>query len=341
MRVKNKYNFRGQQGYNNLNDPDNDLLMTAEDSAILESINVYFKGYLDIEDVKSDRAYSKTLETAKNIISDFQDHHKHNSDIEKFITESMSGKAAEAKIIKEISQIKKEIIRSDLNDISSEWVKEWHEKKLRNGGKDGKTEQIRKFITGSLEPTKSISAINSPAAEKRSVSFRIRLIRYLSLAAAVIAGTLLLIRPLLPSHNPDKIFSKYYEPYPAVSSVIRGQVTGGNEKFNSALESYKAGSYQVAAAGFSEIMLNDFSSSSARFFLGITQIALNNFNQASDLLDAEVKLQGEYMKEALWYLGLAYIKTGNKTRAAECFELLVRISDYYRKPSEKILRRLK
>jgi len=99
--------------------------------------------------------------------------------------------------------------------------------------------------------------------------------------------------------------------------------------------------YQVATAGFSEAILNDPASGSSRFFLGITYIAMNEFNQAIDMLDGVANQQGDYTKDARWYLGLAYLKTGNKAKASECFELLAQTSGFYRKRSERTLRLLK
>ena len=46
--------------------------------------------------------------------------------------------------------IKHEIRNNNINEISAEWVKEWHEKKQRNGGRDPKTEEIKDFITSSI-----------------------------------------------------------------------------------------------------------------------------------------------------------------------------------------------
>ena len=77
------------------------------------------------------------------------------------------------------------------------------------------------------------------------------------------------------------------------------------------------------------------------FYLGITQIALGDYNQAITVLAGVANQAGELTKEARWYLGLAYIKAGNRAKASECFELLAQSSGFYRERSEKILRRLK
>jgi TolA-binding protein len=339
--INRNFNCREEQRFGSRNIPDHDMMLTDEDSALFKKINEYFRGYFDIEDVKIDPAYSKTRDNVKLMISDYQNNTVHNQEIEAFIRGSLTLEASDAKIIEEINQIKQEISHSNLNDISEEWIKEWQENKNGDGDNNKKTEGIREFITGSLKQAENKAEIKKVTTENKSGSGKVRIIGYASLVAASIIGVFLLIRSFLPFYNPDKIFSRFYEPDLAVSGVTRSLNTIGNEAFESALDSYREGNYQVATAGFSEAILNDPASGSSRFFLGITYIAMNDFSQAVNILYGVANQQGEYSKEARWYLGLAYLKTGNKAKASECFELLAQTSEFYRERSERILRRLK
>ncbi len=88
-------------------------------------------------------------------------------------------------------------------------------------------------------------------------------------------------------------------------------------------------------------MSMDTSLVTPRFFLGMTHLALGNYNQALNLLESVADKQGEYSKEARWYLGLVYLKEGDKDKASDCFKYLAKSSDYYSERAEKILRRLK
>ena len=343
MKGQDKYsndNSREVTGRNSWDDPDYDMLLSAEDSSLIGKISEYMKGLIDIEDVKSDPAYSVTNDAVKLMISDYQKSIARNKDNEKFIRDSFTEEASEEKLRDEISKIKHEISHSNLDDISSEWVKEWHEKRQRNNNKDSKTEEIRNFITGSLKQEEIGADIRSDERKKSGLSKSL-ITRYTSLAAAAIIGAVFLVRSLLPSDDPQKIFSKYYEPFYAVSSITRSTGARESESFTKAIGNYKSGDYQAAAIGFSEAMLNETESFTAGFFLGITEIELGNYNKAIDLLGGVVNLKGEYTKEAIWYLGLAYIKSGNKIKASECFELLARSSGFYSDRSEKILRRLR
>ncbi len=316
------------------------MLLSPGDSALFGKISDYMKGLSDIEDVKSDPAYSITNDEVNVMISDYQKNSIPNKDNEKFIRDSLAEETPEEKLKNEIGQIKHEISNSNINDISSEWVKEWHEKRQRNSNKDAKTEENRNFITGALEEKEIRPDIRSDERKKKGLS-KSMITRYTSLAAAAIIGTVFLIRSLLPSDDPQKMFSKYYEPFKAISSITRGTDASESESLTKAIGSYKAGDYKTAAAGFSKAMLNGSESFSAGFFLGITEIELGNYNKAIDLLGGVVNRKGEYTKEATWYLGLAYIKSGNKIKASECFELLARSPGFYSDRSEKILRLLR
>jgi TolA-binding protein len=317
------------------------MMPGAEDQVLFGKISEYLQGYFDVEDVKSDPEYSKTGDFVKPMISGFQKGTGTNRDIEKFMNESLKEEGPEAKIIQEIGQIRKEIKSNGINNISEEWVKEWHEKKRRDQLNDKKTNEIRDFVTGSLELAKNMTEINSKPGQNKSGTGRIRIISYISLAAASIIGVVFLVRSLIPSHDPDKIFSEYYEPYDAVLSVTRSPEKPGTESLRSALGSYKSANYQAAAAGFSAAILSEGVSDSRMFYLGISQIELKDFNTAINLLELVAQGQSEFAKEATWYLGLVCLKTGNKAKASGCFEILAQTPGYYRDRSEKILRLLK
>lgn len=318
---------------------ENDLLADSDDSALFEKIGDYMKGCLDIDDVKSDPALTGTREAVAEMISDYSSNLSGKKENENFIKGIFLSDSSGTAMNDEIKFIRQEIDDNKLNEITAEWVREWHQKKQSIGIRDQKTEEISDFIT---------SAINSPANEpeeisgdtgKKSAGKRM-LIRYAALSAAAMIGVFMLIRTLLPSSDPGKLFDAYYKPFDAVSPVTRS--LNNNEPGNySAIESFKTGHYQEAAAGFSALLQKDPSQSSSKFFLGLSQLALKNYDQAINMLSAAANEPGEYGKEAKWYLGLTYLKTADKIKAAECFASLSKSDGFYRERSEKILRRLR
>ncbi len=160
MTEKGKYDnnsYRSEEWDDLWDDPDYNVVINAEDSALVEKINTYFKGIKDIEDVKSDPAYSDTLDKVKYMISGYNKSTRHNKESMDFILNSMPVDTREAEIINEINEIKQEINQGTLGKIPAEWVKEWNEKKQRGSGKDKKSEEIREFIKSSVGPERIIA----------------------------------------------------------------------------------------------------------------------------------------------------------------------------------------
>jgi tetratricopeptide (TPR) repeat protein len=310
--------------------------LSLEDADLNRRIDEFFKAEIDIREVKSDPGYGETDKTVKLMISDNQNN-KRNGEIEKFVREGFSYKTQEVRINDEIREIKEEIRHSSLDEISSEWVKEWHEKKQGDGAKK---EEIREFVTSSLEKGGNISGQQSDHRKKTGLR-RSLVIKYILLTAAIMVGAIFLVDVLMPSDDPVRIFEKYYQSIPAVSPVTRDANGNTTNTWASSAGSYNNGDYKAALAGFSELVAKDTSQVPPRFFLGMTYIALGYNAQATRLLEEVAGRKGEYSKEARWYLGLIYLKEGNKDKATENFELLAQSSGYYSERSGKILRRLR
>jgi TolA-binding protein len=318
---------------------DDDLLACSDDSRLFEVISEYMKGSLDIEDVKNDPSLTWTNDVVKEMISDYNGNISKNRNNEKFIRQIFSEEEPEKKLVDEITQIRKEIAENKLEEIGAEWVKEWHEKRIGSGEVDPKFEERRDFISSSIkseaEPVKIMQNRNKKASR------RTLFVRFGSLSAAAVLSAFFVIRTLFPAYNPDKIFNKFYKPFDAVSPVTRSMNNNEADLYSLAIGSYKTGDYDRAAREFSETILKDPSVVSPRFLMGLTQLALKNYDQTITLLTGVVSDSGEYAKEARWYLGLTYLKTGDKLRAAECFKYLAQSEGFYRERAENILRRLK
>ena len=321
-------------------DPECDMLQSPTDTGLFGKISAYMKGFLDIEDVKSDPSYNFVNELAIEMVSGYGNDTSLKTDNKRFISESLKDETPDEDLLNEISKIKNEIGKTNLNDISSEWVNEWQEKKSKVsvGGND--TMEIRDFITDSFDRKEEKNTGKSEPGKKKGIS-KTLIIRHTCLAAAVILGAVLLIKPLLLPDDPQEIFEKYYGPFSVVSSVTRSAVSNESESLTNAIATYKSADYRNAEAGFSEAMLNEKTSVSAGFFLGITELEIGDYPKAIELLEGVRNRHGEFFKEATWYLGLAYIKSGNKIKASECFELLAGSPGFYSDRSEEILRRLK
>ena len=319
---------------------ENDPLFEINDLILFETIGEYMKGWLDIEDVKNDPAFTVMNETVKDMITDYNKNIPGNEANEKFIRGLFSPEEKTDSLYDELDIIKKEIGDNKLNEVTSEWVKEWHVKKQMTGLSDPKGEERKNFIADAINSAShEPERILSKGAKK--VSGRRLFARYASLSAAALLGVFILIKTLLPSSDTEKLFNVYYKPFDAVSPVTRSINRNATDNYASAIESYKTGNYQKAAIGFAELLQQDQFVISSQFFLGLSQLAINNYAQAINLLTATANNSGEYGKEARWYLGLAYLKTANNLKAKECFEYLASTGGFYKERSEKILRRLR
>jgi TolA-binding protein len=338
---RKKENINGKKGQQENNSwDDTGMQLKPEDSALFGKISDYMMGSLDIEEVKSDPLFNETDDAARVMISGFDHDAPVHKAYAKYINENIPGENENEKLAEEINDIKNESNSNDLGKITAGWVREWDEKQLNRVSPDQMREERKEFITNALVEAEN-DFERKAHARKRKPLKKIILARYVLPAAAVLTGAFLLIKLLLPSGDPDKLFNKYYEPISAISPVTRSADAGGMDSYASAIESYNNKNYQAAAAGFSDAILKDPLNSSSRFFLGITRIELGNYEQAENMLEEVILSQGEYMKEARWYLGLAYLKTGDSEKAMDCFELLAQSPGFYSDRAEKILRRLR
>ena len=319
-------------------DLDDYINETPEDSALYESMSEYMKARFDLEDVKNDPGLPVMESVVKEIISDYNKNSSKNKNNEKFIRDAFS-EIPEEQLLDEISNIRYEITNSNINDISTEWVREWHENRQKNGTWDARQKEIKHFIDSSLEIEERKPQLILNAERKHTV--RPMIIRYVSLAAAAVVGIFLILNTLVPVSDPDKLFNTYYETPAAVSPVTRSLNDNYPLVYTSAIENYNKGDYEAAAMGFTSSISQEPSALAARYLLGITEMELKNYDNAIKILSNISGKNGEYSKEAKWYLGLSYLKTGKTEKASECFNSLANNSGYYGKRSEKILRGLK
>lgn len=317
---------------------DDKLSQTSGDALLFERISDYFMGHQDIEEVMNDQSRGETCDLAAPMVSEFTGRKSHDNEIRNFIQVSLAKEDTDMLLNEEIVQIKQEIKDTNLDSISAAWVKEWHERKQKESEKT--TREIRDFVTGSLQNEIKSPVINNNESEN-SHQIRSRVLRYASIAAAAVLVFAFLIKYFIPSGNPDKIFSRYYEPYYAPSLATRSSGPGGDESLDNALESYKSGNFQLAAVEFSNALLKEPDTDLPRFYLSVSFIELNNYDRAVRLLESLAGRPGEFYKDAKWYLGLIWLKTGNREKAVQCFEDLTRDPGFYTERSVKILRLLK
>ncbi len=309
---------------------DTDLLLNSDDRILFMKIGDYLRAETDIEEVKNDPLFNQVNESVRVMTINNNTSTGKSKTNRRYIMESLTYDVEDRRIADEISDIKRESNKSGIDKIASDWVDDWNKKSGSGIAETGKRIENRDFIERSLE-----NKVISP--ERKKVFY----LRWILTSAAALAGAIILIRALLLTGDPDRIFAKYYEPMNTVSLVTRGENVIETDSYTLAIGSYKAHNYQEAAAGFSRAAEQESQADQALFFLGLSQIGMENYPEAVTELESVVTGQSEYLKDATWYLGLAYIKTGEPGKAKICFETLSRKPGFYRDRSAEILRRLK
>lgn len=316
----------------------------VDDPVLTAEINLYMRAQYDLEEILSDPAIDEIRSETAAIINSWKEDvlNIRKAENKNYIRKTLS-EAPESKIKDDLKDIRLDLSKNNINDISTEWVEEWHRKKQMQGTI---SEERANFITSSLEEKGSEEerkdlTLNAPT-ESKSINLkktgRTLVIRFVSLSAAAVIGTFLVIRSLQP-YDTQKLYRSYYEPFNAVSPVVRG--SNPNDLYISAMNSYKAGDYNNAALAFEQSANINPSFGSPVFYLGLTALETGDYNEAIKDLGSVVRDSGVYSKDAKWYLGLAYLKTGSREKASECFKELSLTSSYYKERSEKILRHLK
>ncbi len=259
------------------------------------------------------------------------------------ISRSMKSIAVNEKeniLLGEIREMQDEIDKKNVDETASEWVRGWNETGGSEKDADEKRAEIRDFITGAFEQKEKVGKTDTGNVRYQGFKKAIVILKPF-LAAAAITGVFFLFRPLLFPDDSRKLFSRFYEPFAAVSTATRSTNATGSENFSEAIDNYKKGDFKAAAAGFALETQSDPASVSSLFFLGIADLETGNTARAIEMLGIVEEGKGEFSNEATWYLGLAYLKSGDTEKASERFRLLAGSPGFYSTRAEKILRRLK
>ena len=303
--------------------------------------NKYMRAKSDLEDVRNDNALDEIEPHIKAILLDYNTKKEKYLNYRKFVKDSLDeSSGSDRSLAEEIEQIKDEIDEHEIDQIAEKWVSEWNERKHDDEITDEETRGMKDFIKESLQDEFKNSG---KAAEIRGSSSRkgVHTIRISLLAAAAVIASLFVLKVLIPSNNPDKLYNSFYEPMSAFSPVTRNINADLIPQFSEAVTMYKDGEYQAAASGFSDLIQQDSSSPVIQFFAGLTQMEAGNYSRASVLLSGVTEHSSDYQTDARWYLGLSFMKMGERAQAISCFEVLAESEGFYQKKARNLLRRLK
>ncbi len=328
---------------------DNELLFNIIDPDLDSRIKSIRRAESELEEIFNDPYLEQTRNEVAALMKS-RDKKVTSGEKSDFVRNVISDDSKKAKVIKDLNEIKDikiEISKSDISDISADWVREWHKKKQMQAIPSAAEADRKNFIASSLNsslpsdnpeikvnPEKTITSVTVKKSGKK-------LWRYSTLAAAAFLGIFITLKTLIPADS-EKIYQSFYDPYPAVSPVTRGiNDIGPAKDYRDALENYRNGNFIEAESGFRAALISFPPGNDATFYLGLSQMETAKLDEAIINLSSVTDTPGNFAKEARWYLGLAYLKKGDRIKAKECFKVLSSTEGYYSDPSGKILRRLK
>jgi predicted Zn-dependent protease len=155
----------------------------------------------------------------------------------------------------------------------------------------------------------------------------------LAAGLALILATVFLWLNQTPS-NAD-LYAQYYEVYPNIEIPLE---RGNESQILEALQNYETGDYGFAAKGFEELVNEDSSNAAWVFYLATSQLesgekekARNNFQKVIDLG------QTKYLNPARWYLALTQISMNQTEEAEGLLKILIEEDFGYKVRAEQLL----
>ena len=125
------------------------------------------------------------------------------------------------------------------------------------------------------------------------------------------------------------LFSQYYN-----SSNIFDQTRGGTQV--EAISKFQEHDYKGAASLFKSLIDNDPNNMSLRFYYGIANIEISDYNTAISVFKYIINQNDNlYIEHAEWYLGLCYLKANNIDEAMYQFMQISQDSTNYHNENAK------
>ncbi len=210
------------------------------------------------------------------------------------------------------------------------------------------TENMRLLIAGILaagqeQMKDELQKIHQEVIEQKVKRIPIR--RYALATAAVIAlfiVSALFLKVFNTQLPPEKAYDKFYHLYSSDNMTRSSESNTMDADISDAFETYNAGNYQTALAGFEKIINTDESNMEVHFYAGLSLMELENFDKAEMHFNYIIENQGIiYLKSATWYKALCLLKLD---KVPDSKQVLTIISDDtsspYAKDAQKLLKSL-
>lgn len=140
---------------------------------------------------------------------------------------------------------------------------------------------------------------------------------YKILLATAAAAIVTLVFFSLNGPDSDMIFEQYYKEYPnTYKPVVRD-----NTRNDPAFIAYENKDYEKSERLLQELLVDDISPD-LRFYLALSQMAQEKYQEAGRELDQIIQTDFEYQAEALWYRTLIHIQAEEYLKAKNLLDLM-------------------
>jgi tetratricopeptide (TPR) repeat protein len=232
---------------------------------------------------------------------------------------------------RQIDEAEREMISSGVERKAFDWVNSWIQQKEQLLKNDPSTKQILDFVKQGMQ--------SDYEPKQRSLAFKStkKLLYKIASVAAIFLVSFSLWMLFSAKESPDELFAEYYQPYQVIDGQTRSNTADANKLFKNAVKSYKKGDFKASALDFDNLLKLDNSSPKMRLLFSITQIELQNYQEAIVGFTNIINANGDYVVEAKWYLSMSYLKTGEINKAKTLLEELAVTPGYYKNKAVELL----
>ena len=140
--------------------------------------------------------------------------------------------------------------------------------------------------------------------------------------------------------DPKALFAENFAPYDAPVE-FRGDDPKLDAKYEAAFNSYNKGYWLLAAAEFESLIYFEPDKPSNRFYLGVSQLALDQGAEAEQTFRALLSQNAPtWRSQGQWYLAMALLQQGKAEEAEAELEALEKRGGKYGKLAGELLREL-
>jgi len=137
----------------------------------------------------------------------------------------------------------------------------------------------------------------------------------------------------------EKLFIKYFEPYPDVISM-KGDVSPEDELFKSGMYYYDLKKYDTAIIIFNAILKEDSTNETVNFYTGIAYLGLGKSKKATGIFLDMDKNEGIFNQQVKWYFSLSLIVQHDFKGAIPFLEDLKKENGYYSEKARNLLSKI-